>query len=206
MENLVPDLKKKDLANMTPDERDDCVLLSEELTVDWIHAFLDEVYRVEDFFKGKQNELINSFIGLQDKFRIKTDQHEIGSEKTSSIKNKKQAPLKNFNLNLSSNSVNIEPQSPSFTQRTQNMDPGGMSSPLPGFEKSRASGLSTRKSNLNFNVMDSSDSSLLFRMPSELISSHSSVIPLSTRYRNLEDLQNYYNGEQLTSYIVPEMK
>ncbi len=60
----MPDLKKKDLANMTPDERDDCVLLSEELTVDGIHAFLDEVYRVEDFFTGKQNELSNSFIGL----------------------------------------------------------------------------------------------------------------------------------------------
>jgi len=96
MENLVPDLKKKDLANMTPDERDDSVLQSEELTVDWIHAFLDEVYRVEDFFKGKQEELINSFIGLQDKFRIKTDQHEMGLDKKS-----KKASNKNFSLSAS---------------------------------------------------------------------------------------------------------
>jgi len=88
MQSLVPDLKKKDIANMRPDVRDDFVIFAEELTIGWLHAFLDEVYRVDDFFKGKQNELINTFIGLQDKFRIKTDLHEMASAK-SSTKTKK---------------------------------------------------------------------------------------------------------------------
>ena len=77
MENLLPELNKKDLANMIPDERDEFVIQAEELTIGWLHAFLDEVYRVDAFFNEKQIELINSFIGLQDKFRIKTDYHEV---------------------------------------------------------------------------------------------------------------------------------
>ena len=58
-EKLVPELKKKDLENMKPDERDDQVLFAEELTIKWVHTFLDEIYRIDDFFKGKQTELIN---------------------------------------------------------------------------------------------------------------------------------------------------
>lgn len=84
MEKLVPELKKKDLENMQPDERDDQVMFAEELTVKWVHTFLDEIYRIEDFFKSKQTELINQFIGLQDKFRIKTDhfEHDVKSKKS----------------------------------------------------------------------------------------------------------------------------
>ena len=54
-----------------------------------MHAFLDEVYRIDDFFKSKQNELINNFINLQDKFRIRTEKYEIGSTKTGSKRGKK---------------------------------------------------------------------------------------------------------------------
>ena len=45
-----------------------------------MHAFLDEVYRIDDFFKSKQNELICAFIKRQDKFRIMTEQHEMDEE------------------------------------------------------------------------------------------------------------------------------
>ena len=38
---------------MKPDERDEVVDYSLTLTVEWIHAFLDEVYRIDDFFKQK---------------------------------------------------------------------------------------------------------------------------------------------------------
>ena len=79
---IVPNLKKKDLANMKPDERDEIVDLSIDMTVQWVHAFLDEVYRIDDFFKAKQMELINNFIGLQDKFRIRTEKYELGSTRT----------------------------------------------------------------------------------------------------------------------------
>ena len=79
---LLPDLKKKDVENMQPDERDDVVEYSEQLTVEWVHAFLDEIYRIDDFFKKKQTELIDNFIGLQDKFRIRTEKYEYGSNKT----------------------------------------------------------------------------------------------------------------------------
>ena len=53
MESLVPKLQKRDLANMQPDERDDVIEEAERLTIEWIHAFLDEVYRIDDFFKTK---------------------------------------------------------------------------------------------------------------------------------------------------------
>jgi len=38
---------------MQPDERDEVIEFSEELTINWIHAFLDEVYRIDDFFKER---------------------------------------------------------------------------------------------------------------------------------------------------------
>ena len=89
MENLVPELKKRDLANMQPDERDEVIEEAERLMIEWVHAFLDEVYRIDDFFKSKQNELINNFIGLQDMFRIRTEKYEMGSTKTKSGRGKK---------------------------------------------------------------------------------------------------------------------
>ena len=89
MENLIPELKKRDVANMKPDERDEAIEEAERLTIEWVHAFLDETYRIDDFFKSKQNELINNFIGLQDKFRIRTEKYEIGSTKTRSNRGKK---------------------------------------------------------------------------------------------------------------------
>ena len=89
MEDLIPKLSKKDLANMRPDERDEATEEAERLTIEWVHAFLDEVYRIDDFFKTKQNELINNFIGLQDKFRIRTEKYEMGSTKTKSKRGNK---------------------------------------------------------------------------------------------------------------------
>ena len=47
---LVPALKKKDFENMRPDEQDEVVKESEQITIQWIHAFLDEIYRIDDFF------------------------------------------------------------------------------------------------------------------------------------------------------------
>ena len=74
--NLIPSLKKRDVRNMKPDTRDARVALSEQVVVEWIHAFLDEIYRTDDFFKNKQIELINSFIALQDKFRIRIEKND----------------------------------------------------------------------------------------------------------------------------------
>ena len=82
----MPGFKKKDKANMLPDERDETTDYSESQTIEWIHAFLDEIYRVDDFFSTTQKNLIDQFIMLQDKFRIKTDAYEIGSTKTGKSK------------------------------------------------------------------------------------------------------------------------
>ena len=43
------------------------------MTIEWIHAFLDEIYRIDDFFREKQDDLINEFISLQDKLRMKSE-------------------------------------------------------------------------------------------------------------------------------------
>ena len=61
---------------MIPDEVDETIELSEQLTIDWVHAYMEEINRIDSFFTTKQDALINEFISLQDKFRIKTDLHE----------------------------------------------------------------------------------------------------------------------------------
>ena len=92
--DLIPDLKRKDFANMMPDERDEVTAQSEQLCIEWIHAFLDEIYRIDDFFTARQKDLIDEFIGLQDKFRVRTEQYEVGSTKTGKSKksNKSKGP------------------------------------------------------------------------------------------------------------------
>ena len=72
-----------------PDVHDEVIELSESLTIDWVHAFLEEMNKIENFFVKKQDELINEFIGLQDKFRIKTDVHEQEKQKERDKKEKK---------------------------------------------------------------------------------------------------------------------
>ena len=74
--DIVPKMKKQDITNMVPDVRDEVIEQSEILAVDWVHAFLEEIDRIEEFFVTKQDDLINEFIAFQDKFRIKTDFHE----------------------------------------------------------------------------------------------------------------------------------
>ena len=61
---------------MIPDELDEVIELSEKLAIDWVHAYMEEVERIQKFFTIKQDSLINEFISLQDKFRIRTDLHE----------------------------------------------------------------------------------------------------------------------------------
>jgi len=71
----LPTVKKRDLKHIQPDTRDAVVELSETVTVQWIHAFLDEVYRADDFFRARQAKLINDFITLQDKYRIRNENY-----------------------------------------------------------------------------------------------------------------------------------
>ena len=49
---------------MIPDEVDEAVELSEKLTIEWIHAYMEEVDRIQRFFTNKENALINDFISL----------------------------------------------------------------------------------------------------------------------------------------------
>lgn len=64
------------------------MLASEELAAIWISSYLDEINRVETFFLTKIEELVNQFILMQDKFRLKSELYE--TEKTA----KKQKELK----------------------------------------------------------------------------------------------------------------
>ena len=52
---LVPELRKKDISNMVPDERDELTEQSEALTIGWVHAFLEEINRIDTFFVTKQD-------------------------------------------------------------------------------------------------------------------------------------------------------
>lgn len=51
---------------------------------------MEEIARIEHFFLQKQNELINQFILLQDKFRIKADLYENEKQDKQKKKQKKE--------------------------------------------------------------------------------------------------------------------
>ena len=57
------------------------------MTIEWIHAFLDEIYRIDDFFREKQDDLINEFISLQDKLRMKSEKFSKKANKDKKKKN-----------------------------------------------------------------------------------------------------------------------
>lgn len=78
LENFIPEMKKKDVDILMQDfEIDEEVLrASEELSAVWISSYLDEIQRVETFFLTKLSELINQFILMQDKFRLKSELYE----------------------------------------------------------------------------------------------------------------------------------
>ena len=64
---------------------------SNKFTTEWIHAWLVEVERIDKFFCTKRDVLIDEFILLQDKFRIKTDIHEQDRKKAEKKQKKKAA-------------------------------------------------------------------------------------------------------------------
>ena len=140
IENLIPELKKKDVQKMQPDKRDQLLENSEQVTIDWIHAFLDETYRIDDFFKNKQTELINSFIDLQDKFRIRTEKYESNSQQVEKSKLSKKSSHspdfieENSESLLVQNSANVDPISPSAVATAGT----GMSKKRPGLQSYEA--------------------------------------------------------------------
>ena len=63
---------------------------SKELATIWIAAYLEEINRIEQFFLQKQNDLINQFILLQDKFRIKAELYENEKQEKKAKREKKE--------------------------------------------------------------------------------------------------------------------
>lgn len=72
----MPHMTKADLKNMQEDEGDEVFQASESMAFEWIEFFLSDVNRIERFFVDKKESLINEFIGMQEKFRLKTYQYE----------------------------------------------------------------------------------------------------------------------------------
>lgn len=106
------------------------------MTVEWIHDFLDEIYRIDDFFKSKQLELINNFIVLQDKFRIRTEKYEVGSTKTGKSKASK-ASKKNVQTEESANKPLVRTSDQALldqtrSPRSETRRTGGMTPARPG--------------------------------------------------------------------------
>lgn len=67
---------KEDIKNLKPDEEDEIFQASEEMTFEWIEMFLSDVNRIERFFTDKKEHLINEFISMQERFRLKSHQYE----------------------------------------------------------------------------------------------------------------------------------
>ena len=74
-----------------PQNEDEVAEDSNKFTTEWIHAWLVEVERIDKFFCTKRDVLIDEFILLQDKFRIKTDIHEQDRQKALKKQKKKAA-------------------------------------------------------------------------------------------------------------------
>jgi hypothetical protein len=65
--------KDIDILMSSNDVEKSVLVASEELTAIWISNYLDEINRVEKFFLFKISELIDQFILMQDKFRLKSE-------------------------------------------------------------------------------------------------------------------------------------
>ena len=65
-------IKMKDKDLMVRDEEDEIMELSEELAFDWVNKYLMEVDHSNAFYETKLKELIEEFIQLQEKFRIRS--------------------------------------------------------------------------------------------------------------------------------------
>jgi cell shape-determining protein MreC len=65
---------------------------AEQLTALWISAYFDEVARVESFFNDKLEELIDSFILMQDRFRLKAELY-LSEKDEKELKKKKKKEL-----------------------------------------------------------------------------------------------------------------
>lgn len=68
-------MTKEDLKNLE-DEHDEIHAFSEEQTFEWIEMFLSDVNRIERFFLDKKEQLINEFIAMQERYRLKSHQYE----------------------------------------------------------------------------------------------------------------------------------
>lgn len=93
---VVPQMHKADLKNIEETDNDEVFHASEEMTFEWIEMFLSDVNRIERFFVEKKESLINEFIAMQEKFRLKSYNYE----------DKKKRP-KNLNNSESQNDENM---------------------------------------------------------------------------------------------------
>ena len=69
-------MTKADLKNLEPEEGDEVFQASEALAFEWIELFLSDVNRIERFFVDKKEGLINEFIAMQERYRLKSYQYE----------------------------------------------------------------------------------------------------------------------------------
>ena len=83
---VVNHMKKADLNNLEETDNDLIFQVSEEMAFEWIELFLSDVNRIERFFSDKKDSLINEFINMQEKFRLKSHNYE------DKIKLKRNAP------------------------------------------------------------------------------------------------------------------
>jgi hypothetical protein len=73
---VVNHMRKADLNNLEETDNDLVFQVSEELAFEWIELFLSDVNRIERFFSEKKDSLINEFINMQEKFRLKSHNYE----------------------------------------------------------------------------------------------------------------------------------
>ena len=74
-------MTKADLKNLEPEEGDEVFQASEALAFEWIELFLSDVNRIERFFVDKKESLINEFIAMQERYRLKSYQYEDNKKK-----------------------------------------------------------------------------------------------------------------------------
>ena len=78
-------MTKEDIKLLENDE-DEVFFASEELAFEWIEMFLSDVNRVERFFVEKKEQLINDFIAMQERYRLKSYSYQ--DKKKTKFKNK----------------------------------------------------------------------------------------------------------------------
>lgn len=192
-------MTKADLAFIQEEDHDFIFMASEELAFEWIEYFLSDVNRIERFFKQKRESLVNEFISMQERFRLKSTQYKDKKKKTKTRMQELKQGLGSPLLGTAGNELADEYDYYNTLIENRNGDDNSV------LGKSEISSSGMRKSDMR-------KSDIGFGRKSELRSIRNTTMEefapsRAAKFNTIEDLLDYnertYGQRTLESYCIP---